>query len=169
MRLSRRIPLVQRDTLDPELDTMLLTIMEIDVMDNGRGQGKSKGKGKDAFGDKGKATGMQPKEKGNSKVTSCWNCGKPRHRQADCSSAPVAQAPAPAIHAAAVASARCTEVHLSTTVTVHNRDQRNHTPENHATSCDDISDTRRFAQRSSSCDQHKFFRLWLQHLDEFAC
>ena len=57
--------------------------------------------GKDASGEKGKGERKQPKRKGKGKVTICWNCGKPGHRQADCSSAQVA--PAPAVHAAAVA------------------------------------------------------------------
>ena len=127
--------------------------LEIDAMDNVSDKGKSKGKGKDASGEKGNDKGKQPKGKGRGKATIGWNCLKPGHRQAHCSFAQVA--PAPAVHADTVAPSPQPDAHMHTvpeqsqnTITTNGI-----TYKNNATSCRYISDTWRFAQ----CLKHKSF------------
>ena len=62
--------------------------MDVDSFQKGaKGKGKGKGKGK-----KGGAVAGR----GNQTEATCWNCGKPGHRQADCWSQPQQQQPAAA-------------------------------------------------------------------------
>ena len=131
--LSRRIPLDQK-TLEPNsVPCRSRRLHGHRRMGKGKGKGKSKGKGKDSSGEKGKGKGKQPLGKG--KATICWNCGKRGHRQADCSSAQsCASAFSSCCYCCTLASVRCTNIHCSTTVTVHDHDQGNHIPKDHATS-----------------------------------